>query len=318
VYEAGINACAIFKVAPQSQTNLHKRGAIDIGGSIVSTGKASGFMAAIDAATGKVAWKTPMPKPMIGGSLATASGLVFSGADDGNLYAFDATTGKILWHANLGIAFGAAPIAYAVNGTEYIAVAAGGTGNGAFIGDGSKTGGTVVVFKLGGSAVHPLPAIIAGSVPNAAQRPSVIGMTKINPWMYVDAKRHHVVINLVAAATADNNGFNYDGYSKGKGTFTVPEGWTVDWIFSNAGALPHSAALVATLKPGAPAVVIGLAPIQTANPTQGIGPKQEQYVSFNTISSGNYYLACLVAGHIESGMWDHFNVSASTTMPSIS
>jgi sulfocyanin len=244
--------------------------------------------------------------------------MVFSGSDDGHLYSFDATNGNILWQANLGLGFGAAPIAYAVNGTEYIAVAAGGTGAGAFIGDGEKTGGTLVVFKLGGSAVHTLPTTTGGSVVNAAQRPSVVGMTKINPWMYMDAKRQHVVINLVAAATADNNGFNYDGYANGKGTFTIPLGWTVDWIFSNAGAIPHSAAMIATLKPGAPAVIVGQAPIETANATQGIGPKQEQYVSFNAIDAGKYYLACLVPGHIQSGMWDYFVVSKSATMPSIS
>jgi hypothetical protein len=275
-------------------------------------------MAAIDVHTGQIKWKTSMPKPMIGGSLATASGLVFSGSDDGSFYAFDATTGKILWHANVGLGFGAPPIAYAVNGTEYIAVAAGGSGVSSFIGDGAKLGGSIVVFKLGGSPIHALPVVNAGSVPNAAQRPSIAGMTKINPWMYMDAKRQHVVINLLAAATADNNGFNFDGYANGKGTFTIPLGWTVDWIFSNAGAIPHSAALISTLKPGAQATVVGLAPIETANPSQGIGPKQEQYVSFNAVDAARYYLACLVPGHIQSGMWDYFVVSKSATVPSIS
>jgi hypothetical protein len=59
-----------------------------------------------------------------------------------------ASTGKILWQPNLGIGFGAPPIAYAVNGTEYIAVADG--GNAISAGDSVPLGGTLVVFKLGG------------------------------------------------------------------------------------------------------------------------------------------------------------------------
>ena len=44
---------------------------------------------------------------------------------DGSLYAADARTGKIVWSANLGLPFGAAPMTYQVNGTQYVAIAAG-------------------------------------------------------------------------------------------------------------------------------------------------------------------------------------------------
>ncbi|MDB5077399.1 MAG: hypothetical protein JWO42_3578, partial [Chloroflexi bacterium] len=163
----------------------------------------------------------------------------------------------------------------------------------------------------------PLPALNSGFIPNAAQRPSVKGLAKINPWMYVDAKRQHVVIMMVAAAKPTKNGFNFDCYDNGKENFIVPQGWTVDWIFSNASALPHSAGLVTQPKSGAQPIVLGLAPIETANALQGINAKQEQYISFNTVTTGKFYLACLVPGHIQSGMWDVFTISPTAKMPSI-
>jgi hypothetical protein len=149
---------------------------------------------------------------MIGGALATAGNLVFSGADDGHFYAFDARSGKILWKPDLGLPFGAAPIAYAVNGTEYIAVAAGGSDIAAIAN--IPTGGTLVVFKLGGKAVHKLPVVNAGSVPTSNELPSLKGLTRINPWMYVNAAKQHVVIKVVAAATPNNSGFNFNGYAR--------------------------------------------------------------------------------------------------------
>jgi len=55
---------------------------------------------------------------------------VFSGDDDGYFSrAIDAKTGKVLWKANLGLAFGAPPMTYQINGTQYIAIAVGGSDN---------------------------------------------------------------------------------------------------------------------------------------------------------------------------------------------
>jgi alcohol dehydrogenase (cytochrome c) len=72
---------------------------------------------------------------------------VFAGDDDGSLYAFDARTGRVLWRVDLGLRFGSAPIAYEVDGREFIAVAAGGS---ALTGDGAPGGGELFVFSLSG------------------------------------------------------------------------------------------------------------------------------------------------------------------------
>jgi glucose dehydrogenase len=68
---------------------------------------------------------------------------VFQGESDGNLTAFDAETGETLWQFNTGAGVNAPPIAYELDGEEYIAVAAGGTTLWA-----SPHGDTVFVFGL--------------------------------------------------------------------------------------------------------------------------------------------------------------------------
>ena len=59
------------------------------------------------------------------GVLATAGGVVFGAIRDGNLVALDARTGKHLWHFPTGANMSASPISYAVDGRQFVAIAAG-------------------------------------------------------------------------------------------------------------------------------------------------------------------------------------------------
>jgi alcohol dehydrogenase (cytochrome c) len=59
------------------------------------------------------------------GTMTTASGLVFFGDNSESFEAVDATTGKALWHFNTGQSLHASPMSYAVNGKQYVAIAAG-------------------------------------------------------------------------------------------------------------------------------------------------------------------------------------------------
>ena len=61
------------------------------------------------------------------GVLATAGGLLFASIRDGNLAALDARTGKHLWHYQTGGNHAAAPMSYAINGRQFVALAAGNT-----------------------------------------------------------------------------------------------------------------------------------------------------------------------------------------------
>ena len=80
---------------------------------------------------------------MIGGVLSTAGGVLFSGVGKGVFAALDSATGKRLWSQPCDAGVNAPPITYAVDGRQFVAVAAG--GNSLF---GFKTGDSVVVFGL--------------------------------------------------------------------------------------------------------------------------------------------------------------------------
>jgi alcohol dehydrogenase (cytochrome c) len=84
---------------------------------------------AIDIRTGDIRWELPQPGPAVswGGTLTTSTGLVIFGEEGGALMAADATTGKPLWSFSTNQNWRASPMAYSFDGTEYIAVIAGGT-----------------------------------------------------------------------------------------------------------------------------------------------------------------------------------------------
>jgi alcohol dehydrogenase (cytochrome c) len=84
---------------------------------------------AIDVGTGNIAWEVPQVGvgDSWGGVLSTDGGLVFYGDDSGALAAVNAATGASLWHFHTNAIFKASPMTYAVDSTQYVAVAAGGT-----------------------------------------------------------------------------------------------------------------------------------------------------------------------------------------------
>ena len=80
---------------------------------------------AIDPRTGDLRWEFLLQPRATAGVLATAGDLVFSGGVDGYFYALDAVSGRELWHIQLGSRVHSAPMSFAVDGKQYITVAAG-------------------------------------------------------------------------------------------------------------------------------------------------------------------------------------------------
>jgi glucose dehydrogenase len=117
-------------------------------------------LVAIDTETGKLAWTHMTKQPLIGGALATAGNLVFFGEGDGDFNALDAKSGQLLWHYHLGAGVNAPPISYEVDGTQYVAVAAGGNFQLDY-----PYGDAVAIFKLGSTSA-------AGGAPPAAATPA--------------------------------------------------------------------------------------------------------------------------------------------------
>jgi glucose dehydrogenase len=103
-----------------------------------------GTLSALDLNNGgKLIWQQKTNEPLVGGVLATAGGLVFTGEGGGDFSAFDAKTGAKLWSFNCGAGVNAPPISYAIDGRQYVAVAAGGSQIWGF-----RQGGAVIVFGL--------------------------------------------------------------------------------------------------------------------------------------------------------------------------
>lgn len=85
------------------------------------------ILLAFDLGADKPAWSYPQVGngQSSGGTMTTAGGLVFFGDDSQSFEAVDAQTGAPLWHFNTGQDIHASPMSYAVNGSQYVAIAAG-------------------------------------------------------------------------------------------------------------------------------------------------------------------------------------------------
>jgi alcohol dehydrogenase (cytochrome c) len=84
-----------------------------------------GWVTAIDADSGNVAWKYKAPAPVAAAVTATAGSLVFTADMEGNVVALDARSGKKLWSHNTGQPIGGGIVSYEAGGHQRIAVAAG-------------------------------------------------------------------------------------------------------------------------------------------------------------------------------------------------
>ncbi len=127
-------------------------------------GEIRGFLLAWDPVSRRVAWKVDHVTGSNGGTLATAGNLVFQGTADGRFVAYRATDGQRLWESPAGTGVMAGPITYELDGTQYVAVAAGwgaafalGAGPAARKA-GVRGGGRVLVFALDADGEIPPPA----------------------------------------------------------------------------------------------------------------------------------------------------------------
>jgi alcohol dehydrogenase (cytochrome c) len=84
-----------------------------------------GAITAVDPRTGDIRWQFKMVDVTDSGVLSTASDLIFAGGREGYFYALDARTGAVLWRAMLGGQIANGPVTYAVEGRQYVSVAAG-------------------------------------------------------------------------------------------------------------------------------------------------------------------------------------------------
>ncbi|WP_448579606.1 PQQ-dependent dehydrogenase, methanol/ethanol family [Thermaurantiacus sp.] len=124
-----------------------------------------GRLIAWDPVKREARWTVEHDGPWNGGILSTAGGLVFQGKLSGDLVAYDAATGRKLWSRNLKAGVAAPPVAYMIDGEQYLTVATGWgsafalAGGFAFERAVPPMVGRVVTFKLGAKGEIPDPVL---------------------------------------------------------------------------------------------------------------------------------------------------------------
>ena len=117
-----------------------------------------GTLNAIDLVKGDIVWKVPLGEyPQLvakgirntgtlnfGGAVATAGGVIFVAATaDEKIRAFEKHSGRVLWEHQLPAGGYATPSVYMIDGRQYVAIAAGGSGKNA-----TKSGDSIIAFAL--------------------------------------------------------------------------------------------------------------------------------------------------------------------------
>ena len=139
-----------------------------------------GWLSAWDPVAQREAWRGPVEQKGSGGVLVTAGNLVFQGTIGQTFAAYRADTGEKVWEMPVQQVPISAPIAYAVDGEQYIAVNAGWGGGLAHVERSLYTRlflskPRLLVFRLGGTAqLPPLPAA-SMVVPELTPPPALTG-----------------------------------------------------------------------------------------------------------------------------------------------
>jgi len=150
----------------------------------------------------------------------------------------------------------------------------------------------------------------------AGQPAEAAGMS-VPSWMTVDRAANTVTLDVVAGQDASNNRWNFNGYSQGQATITVPQGATVTIRFrNNDPAVYHSIGVDARIG-DFPALFESPAPVfpgaissNATDPAGATAPNAAEEISFTAGTAGRYSMVCYVPAHASAGMWVHFDVSA--------
>ena len=135
-------------------------------------------------------------------------------------------------------------------------------------------------------------------------------------WMHADPPSKSVRFDIAMGAPGEGSGLNFNGYSHGHMTITVPLGWKVSMKVSNADSLPHSLEIVGEqTTPPIDSVATAFPRAETIDLKDGMPPNTSDSLSFTADKVGRYWIMCAVPGHVQGGMWDLLVVSQTATAP---
>ena len=176
-----------------------------------------GTLNAIDLANGEIVWKVPLGEyPQLaakgirntgtlnfGGAVATAGGLIFVAATaDEKIRAFEKHSGRVLWEFQLPAGGYATPSVYMVNGRQYVAIAAGGSGKNA-----TKSGDAIVAFALPGQ--EPRDSL---SSPSTGGWIDLFDGSTLDGWVHMNGAHNFTVedgaiVGRTVESSASTNSF---------------------------------------------------------------------------------------------------------------
>jgi alcohol dehydrogenase (cytochrome c) len=119
-----VDWCGFFKKADELR---YIPGQQYMGGSFTfdSIGESRGWLSAVNASTGAIAWKYHSDRPMLAAVTATSGNVVFTGELIGDFVVLDARDGEVLYRFKTSGPVTAGVITYAVAGKQYVGVMSG-------------------------------------------------------------------------------------------------------------------------------------------------------------------------------------------------
>ena len=132
-------------------------------------------------------------------------------------------------------------------------------------------------------------------------------------WLSYDSASKTVSFKLIAGLTGGaKSPFNFNGFTSGELTLTVPAGSTVVMPFVNDDGTPHSAVMIPAEGPIPNMAEEAAIPrAYTREASQGLTMR------FKAEPAAEYRIICGVPGHGHSGMWIRFVVSSQVSAPSV-
>jgi plastocyanin len=166
------------------------------------------------------------------------------------------------------------------------------------------------------SALDPSAAAMADSTVDSAaavadRSDSAGEVVADSQWVAWDPATRTVTFRLVAGP------FDWNGYTSGGATLTVPSGSTNVFNFEQNDGTPHSAEVSTGTGPvpnsgGDPAIPRAY----TNKVVEGLPQGAKDVVRFTAPDTGTFRIICGVPGHALSGMWIWLKVDPAAKMPS--
>ncbi len=160
---------------------------------------------------------------------------------------------------------------------------------------------------------QPAPSAEAGIKETSTPAAPAAAAGSQGQYLKYDASSNTVTFELIAGP----NGFQFNGYSSGGATLTLPPKANVVMNFVNKDGTPHSAEIISGDGPLPNASVDAAIPRAYTNQAlQGLPQEATDVMRFTAPESGTYRIFCGVPGHGLSGMWIWMKVDPAAKTPS--